>query len=97
MRLSELTEELMETLEENKKDILSHNDPDGVVGEYIDGVMPIYTSDILELAKNDLWLGVDTPDFLAYGGEKNAIGCIGGLVYQELSEKANDWLNKHIK
>ena len=108
MRLKELDNEVKETvkyeLEELDKDKLEqlvkeyesgdYNTIQELMYELADMMMPIYTSDILELALDNL-IWATAPCDLIDSNDKSAADIIGGWVYEYLEEYTfNELLNK---
>lgn len=108
MRIKELDNEVKETvkyeLEELDKDKLEqlvkeyesgyYNTVQELMSELAEMMMPIYTSDIVELALDNLsW--ATAPCDLIDSNEKSAADIIGGWVYDYLEEYTfNELLNK---
>ncbi len=108
MRLKELDNEVKETvkyeLEELDKDKLEqlvkeyesgdYNTIQELMDELADMMMPIYTSDILELALDNL-IWATAPCDLIDSNDKSAENIISGWVYEYLEEYTfNELLNK---
>lgn len=94
MKLKTLETSLIETLEDNKEEILDDKHPEDRLSEYVDGEIPVYNSEILELAMDNLWFAVEEPEILGFDGKNTAINAIVGNVYQHLLEVANEWLKE---
>ena len=56
------------------------------VHDIADSCSPIYTADILDCAKSDLWLATTTPECRAFGGEATAVNIIVGNIYEKICE-----------
>lgn len=97
MRLYDLEQSLLRTLEDNKEDILKSEYPDDDIREFVDSEMPVYNSELLEIALDDLWLSVEEPEVYAFDGVHNAVNAIAGNLYNHLLEKANEWLENAKK
>lgn len=95
MTIQELKRDLKQELEEEKKDILKDKYPKDRIREMVDSFIPIYHSDLLEVAQSDLWLAVEEPEIMAFDGKNTAVNAIAGNIYDELIEVAMDWLNSH--
>lgn len=63
------------------------------ISEEVDNIIPVYTASLLEVAINDPWLAVDTPELLAFDGKASAVSCIAGNIYAHLQEKGQEWLD----
>lgn len=92
MNLKTLEKELIETLNDNRDEILADKYPEDRVHEYVDGAIPAYTADLLELAKNDLWLATKAADE-SFMHEYTASAAIIGNLYESLESTASGWLH----
>jgi len=92
--LKELEKDLLAELGDDKEEILESEYPDDIMREYIEGVIPVYNSDLLGLAQSDLWLAVEEPEIMAFDGKNTAINSITGNIYEHLLEIANNWLKE---
>ena len=93
--LRDFEKDLISELNERKEEILSSEYPEDLISEIADSYVPIYNSDLLEMAVEDLWLAVDEPDVLAFDGKSTAVAAIAGNIYGYFNEKANEWLEQN--
>lgn len=64
------------------------SEPDDYISEIADGLVPVYTYDLMMYAANNLDLATMTPEILAFDGEASAVNCVAGAIYEELREAA---------
>lgn len=85
---------LKKELDENKEDMqkMKESERDDYLYELVDSYNPLYTARALEIAQNDLWLAVDTPDMDC----RNAFDCIISNINTHLREIADSWLKDNI-
>ena len=59
-----------------------------IAHEIVDGMVPVYTADLLRLALDDLWLASTEPEIgPAFDGRPTAVNIIAANVYEELYQK----------
>ena len=92
--IENLKTNLLKELNNNKEDILKNKYPEDYINEIVDSNVPVYNSDLLEMAINDLTLAVDSPDILAFDGRPSAVNAIAGNIYELLYEEAMRWLKQ---
>lgn len=92
MTLRQLEKDLLDELDDCKDAILDNKYPEDMLHEMIDGWVPIYNSDIVDVGNSDIWLTTTEPEIYAFSGEKTAVNAIAGNIYQHLSEIAYKWL-----
>jgi hypothetical protein len=97
MTLYDLEKSLLDTLNDNKDEILKNEYPDDLIKEYVDGEVPVYNSDLLKLALDEIWLAIDEPEYMGFDGKNTGVNAIAGNVYEHLLEKANEWLENNKK
>jgi len=92
--LHALKAQLFETLESEWSEHEGEDDDTQCdwIDEHVDGIIPVYTAELLEVASNDLWLAVDVPERLAFSGETTAVSCIAGNIYCHLQQLGQEWL-----
>ena len=62
------------------------NDLHDTVHELADGLVPVYTSDLMSLAADNLCLATDEPELgPAFGGEPTAVNIIAANVFEWLT------------
>jgi hypothetical protein len=82
-----LEQNLIEELNDNKKDILEGSCPEDVVSEYADSWVPIYSHDLLSVAQSDLTLGYNNSE-----GEGDVYAQLTWSIYHRLELVAQQWL-----
>ncbi len=94
--LSWLIEDFKDTLEHDKKEILSSDYPDDTVHEYADGAVPVYNWDLAQLLANNPELSsFDAPTLVADSGDDfNIFKIIMISVFERLLEAGHEWLNE---
>ena len=92
----QLEKDLIEELNENKKEILEHEYPSDLITEYADGYVPIYNGDLIDVLGSDHTLSeVDDPGLL--NQNPNVHDIIRTAVYERLISTAYQWLNDNEK
>ena len=84
-----LEQNLIEELNDNKKDILESKYPEDLINEYADSWVPIYYTDILAVAHSDFHI-VHEADEDETGG--NIFNKISLAIYYRLTDVGNQWL-----
>jgi len=82
--LNELIEMGKEELKEGLPDCYDEGD---FIFEIADGLVPVYTSDLLELAMENLEIATCEPEIFAFDGTRSPINGIAGNVYQFITEE----------
>jgi hypothetical protein len=77
--------ELKDWLEDNPGD-----DPADTITEIADSSVPVYNSDLLKLAADNLWLGTDAPEIYAFDGSHTPVNAIAGNVYEHVEAKLHE-------
>jgi len=67
--------------------------PRDILHEIADSAIPVYNSNVLDVAKSDLWLAVEEPEFWPRH-QKSAISAIQANIYNELSQVAHEEFDK---
>ena len=94
--MHELEKNLIEELNDNKKEILEHEYPSDLITEYADGWIPIYNSDLIEALSSDHTLAnVDDSGLLPQDPSVHDI--IRTAIYERLIGVAYEWLNDNEK
>lgn len=94
--MQQLEKNLIDELNDNKKEILESQYPDDLITEYADGWIPVYNSDLIEALSEDHSLAyVDDPGILGDNPDVHQI--IRCAIYERLSSVAHDWLYKNKK
>ena len=91
MKLYDLEKSLIEDLQGNIEDIRDNKYPDDVIREYVDSAVPVMNYDLLKMASDELWLGVEEPEIMAFDGTNTAVNAIAGNIYAHLMEIATKW------
>ncbi len=94
LSLYQLKRDLLDELNDRKKEILEDEYPDDLIRGIVDSFIPLMTHDLLEVAQSELWLAVDEPEIMAFGGENSAVNAIAGNLYDHLFEIALEWLDE---
>lgn len=94
MTMYQLKKDLIEQLQVEKEQILSAEYPEDLLYEFVDGAVPIYYYQLLELAIDDTYIATNEPDLLAYDGKPTPINAIAGNVYEALRTEAYEWLEE---
>ena len=93
LTLHQLEENLSSELEDDKNEILSSEYSHDRITEIVDGCIPIYHSELLEMASNNTEMATNEPEIMAFDGHNTPINAIAGNIYQHLQEKAYKWLD----
>jgi len=81
-----------EELEERWKD---EKYPSDLVHEIADSLVPVYYSDLLEIAQRDIWLATTEPELgPAFDGEATPTNIIAANIYEYLSNELSVYLNE---
>ena len=92
----QLEKDLIEELNDNKKEILEHKYSSDLITEYADGYVPIYNSDLIDVLGSDHTLSeVDDPGLLPQN--PNVHDIIRTSIYEKLIGVAYEWLNDNEK
>ena len=84
----------IDNLNDYKDDILASKYPEDILHETADSHIPVYTSDLLEVALDDLTLAAREPEILAFDGQATAVNAIAGNLYDDLLELGYQWLEE---
>lgn len=95
MRLYDLEQSLIEDLNNNLEEIKQSEYPSEYLSETVDSLIPVHTSDLLELAQDNPCLAVDKPDLYGFDGTHSPINGIVGNVCEYLCEKAHEWAEEN--
>ena len=87
-RLKKTAEEVL------RNDYMAHSpemDCGDMAHEITDGMVPVYTADLLRLALDDLWLASTEPELgPAFDGTPAAVNFIAANVYEKLYEHVSN-------
>lgn len=91
--------DLLRYVEENVKEAFEYSpdaDPSEVAHEVADGLVPVYTSDLLQIAAlDDMNLAVTEPECgPAYDGSPTPVNIIAANIYERLNEEAWEVIRK---
>ena len=93
-RINQLEKNLIDELNDNKKEILENQYPSDLITEYADGWIPVYNSDLIEALSDDPSLAyVDDHGLLPENPGVHDI--IRTSVYERLIAAAYEWLNEN--
>ena len=94
--MHQLEIDLIDELNDNKKEILEHEYPSDLITEHADGYVPIYNNDLIEALSSDHTLAnVDDTGLLPQNPSVHDI--IRMAIYERLSNVAYEWLNDNEK
>ena len=94
--MHQLEKNLIEELNDNKKQILDSQYPEDLITEYVDGWIPIYNSDLIEALSEDHSLAyVDDTGIL--GENPDTYQFIRCSIYEKLSHVGHNWLHENQK
>jgi len=90
--MHQLEIDLIDELNDNKKEILEHEYPSDLIHEYADGWIPVYNSDLIEVLSGDPSLAyVDDHGLLPT--DPGVHDMIRTAIYERLIGVAYEWLN----
>ena len=94
--MQQLEKNLIDELNDNKKEILESQYPDDLIMEYADSWIPIYNSDLIEALSEDHTLAyVDDAGILGENPDVHQI--IRCSIYEKLMSIASNWLYENQK
>ena len=94
--MHQLEKNLIEELNDNKKQILDSQYPEDLINEYVEGWIPIYNSDLIEALSEDHSLAyVDDTGILGENPDVHQI--IRCSIYEKLSNVGHNWLYENQK
>ena len=91
LTMYQLEKNLIDELNQDKKELLKDKYPEEMLYGYINSNVPFYNVEKLQLACDDLWLGYPSEDGLS-AGSTNAYDIIANNIYEKLEKVALDWL-----
>ena len=93
MNLNTLKAELIRTLDDDQDHILNSRYPEDNLYQYVDGAVPVYNSQLIELLMNHPDLGYGPNDGGLLPDAPSVWQIITMAVYEELSNTAGEWLH----
>ena len=94
--MHQLEIDLIDELNDNKKEILEHEYPSDLITEYADGYVPIYNGDLIDVLSSDHTLAnVDDTGLLPQNPSVHDI--IRTAIYEKLIDVAYTWLSDNEK
>tara|TARA_R100000234_G_C4923812_1_gene145386 strand:+ start:342 stop:656 length:315 start_codon:yes stop_codon:yes gene_type:complete len=94
--MHQLEKNLIDELNDNKKEILEHEYPSDLIHEYADGWIPVYNIGLIETLLSDPSLAyVDDDGLLPENPSVHDI--IRAAIYERLIGVAYEWLNENEK
>tara|TARA_R100000697_G_scaffold4140_3_gene9024 strand:+ start:79 stop:393 length:315 start_codon:yes stop_codon:yes gene_type:complete len=94
--MHQLEKNLIEDLNDNKKEILDSQYPEDLITEYVDSWIPIYNSDLIEALSEDHSLAyVDDTGILGENPDVHQI--IRCSIYEKLCHVGHNWLYENQK
>jgi len=97
MTIEELKQDLLEELNDRKDEILGSEYPEDIIHEIVDSHVPVYTQSILKVVMSDLDLAFIVPEVRGGNGSDCAVNILIGVIYEELREVADEWLQSQQK
>jgi len=94
--MHQLEKNLIEELNDNKKDILEHEYPSDLIHEYADGWIPIYNGDLIDVLGSDHALA-EVDDYGLLPQNPSVHDIIRTAIYERLIGVAYEWLNDNEK
>jgi len=93
-KMYQLEKNLIDELNDNKKEILENEYPSELITEYVDGWIPVYNGDLIEVLNSDHTLAyVDDEGLLPENPDVHSI--IRTAIYERLIGVAYEWLNEN--
>ena len=92
----QLEKDLIEELNDNKKEIFEHEYPSDLITEYADGYVPIYNGDLIDVLESDHTLS-EVDDYGLLNQNPSVHDIIRTAVYERLISTAYQWLNDNEK
>ena len=94
--MHQLEKNLIDELNDNKKEILERENPSDLINQYADGWIPVYNSDLIEALSSDPSLAyVDDHGLLPT--DPSVHDMISTAIYERLIGVAYEWLNDNEK
>src|SRR4030042_2208764 len=85
-------EELDEWMQKNP----NNNEPHDKIFEIADGAVPVYTSDLLEWAIEDIYLATNEPELgAAFDGSPTPTNIIAANIFEKIEDKLWEYYNDH--
>ena len=94
--MHQLEKNLVDDLNDNKKEILNAKYPDDLIHEYVDGWIPIYNSDLIEVLSSDHTLA-NVYDSGLLPQDPSVHDIIRTAIYERLISVAFEWLHDNEK
>ena len=96
LTMYQLEKDLIEELNDNKKEILEHEHPGDLITEYTDGYVPIYNSDLIDVLGSDHTL-TKVDDYGLLPKNPNVHDILRTAINERLISVAYEWLSKNKK
>jgi len=96
LTMYQLEKDLIEELNDNKKEILEHEHPGDLITEYADGYVPIYNSDLIDVLGSDHTL-TKVDDYGLLPKNPNVHDILRTAINERLISVAYEWLSKNKK
>jgi len=85
-------EELADWMRENP----GNDEPHDAIFEIVDGSVPIYTGDLMQLAADNISLATDEPELgPAFGGEATPVNIVAANVFEHIQQELWEYWNEH--
>jgi len=92
----QLEKNLIDDLNENKKEIINSVYPEDLISEYVDNWIPIYNSDLIEVLSSDHNLAY-VNDVGLLPENPNVHDIIKSSIYEKLNRVGFDWFIQNRK
>ena len=96
INMYQLEKNLIDELNDNKKEILEREHPSDLIHEYADGWIPVYNSDLIDALSSDHSL-CDVDDTGLIPENPSVHDIIRTAIYERLIGVAYEWLNENEK
>jgi hypothetical protein len=94
--MRQLEIDLIDELNDNKKEILEHEYPSDLITEYADGYVPIYNGDLIDVLGSDHTLA-EVDDYGLLPQNPSVHDIIRTAIYEKLIVVAYTWLGNNEK
>lgn len=91
-----IVRDLHEYLEDRRDELKESSDDSDILHEEVDGAIPVYTSDLMELAADKPELASAEPDIWAFDGSHTAVNAVAGNLYELLIQEAEEWYQENV-
>jgi len=92
--MHQLEKDLVDELNDNKKEILEHEYPSDLIMEYADSYVPIYNGDLIDVLGSDHTLA-EVDDYGLLPQNPSVHDIIRSAIYEKLIVAAYTWLGNN--